>query len=215
MIALSSTRRRETGFVTTQADQRPILLASQSPRRAGLLREAGIAFETIGPKYEEPPVHGWRFSPPEYAEAVSYFKARSVAADHPERLILAADTVVALGSELFGKPADRDDAGRILSTLGGTTHCVVTGVTLLEPATGRRMIRHAVTQVTMRRMSDEEREAYLNGGDWQGKAGAYGIQDQGDAFVERTEGSFTNVVGLPVELLGEMLAEFEAVDRSA
>lgn len=192
------------------AGNRPtLLLASQSPRRAMLLREEGIPFDVVNPRYEEPQPFGRALHPAELAEALSYYKARSVAGEHPGRVILGADTVVAMGDQLFGKPADRDDAARILTSLGGTTHQVITGVTLLCPADDRRLIRHDVTRVTMRRMSDDELRAYLDSGEWEGKAGAYGIQDTADQFVEHTEGSFSNVVGLPIELLRTMLAEIE------
>jgi septum formation protein len=121
---------------------------------------------------------------------------------------LVRDGRVSLDGRLVGKPADRDQARRILSTLAGTTHQVISGVTLYQPAADRRLIEHAVTYVTMRPMSDAELEGYLDTGEWQGKAGAYAIQEHADAFVTRTEGSFTNVIGLPMELLAEMLVRF-------
>jgi septum formation protein len=186
----------------------PILLASQSPRRSALLAGAGIAFEAVCPRGDEPLTGGVVDDPARFAEQVSLHKARSVADDYPDRIILGADTVVALGNELFGKPADEPDARRILSALLGTTQQVITGVTLLHPASGRCLVRHAVTHVTMRRMTLAEFEAYITGGDWEGKAGAYGIQGEADRFIERCEGSYTNVVGLPVELVQAMLLEF-------
>lgn len=151
----------------------------------------------------------WHYSPHEFAQAASYMKVRSISDDHPDRIILGADTVVALNGKLFGKPLDRDDARRILSTLAGTTQDVITGVSVYETASGRRLIEHALTRVTMRPMSDDEIEAYLDSREWEGKAGAYGIQGKADLFVEHTEGSFTNVVGLPIELVTEMLKQFE------
>lgn len=187
----------------------PLILASQSPRRADLLREAGIAFEIVPPRYGEPEPETWRHSPAELAEATSYFKAASVAADHRDRLILGADTTVSSeDGRLFGKAADAEQARRILSSLMGTTHQVITGITLLHAAGGRRQIRHDVTHVTMRRLTDDQLDEYIRGGQWQGKAGAYGIQDENDPFVERIDGSFSNVVGLPVELLQKMLKSF-------
>jgi septum formation protein len=188
--------------------QRPLVLASQSPRRQALLAEAGIAFEAVAPKYEEPATPGRHASPAAVAESLSYFKAASLADDYPDRIILGADTVVAVGDEIFGKPENVADARRILSALLGATQQVITGVTLLHRDGQRRFTCHDVTHVTMRRMSDEEFEAYLAGGDWEGKAGAYGIQGAADRFIERCEGSYTNVVGLPVELVTRMLAKF-------
>jgi septum formation protein len=159
----------------------------------------------VSPRYDEPEMTDWPFSPAEFAESASYFKARSIADAHPDRVILAADTVVARDGRLFGKPIDRNDARRILDAITGTTHEVITGVTLHDAARGRRLIRHATTRITMRRMSPVELDAYLDSNEWQGKAGAYGIQDRADAFVERVDGSFSNVVGLPIELVSEML----------
>ena len=186
----------------------PIILASQSPRRSQLLRKAGIVFEAVTPSYEEPDPSDWPMDAVSYVESISYFKARSVASEYPNRLILAADTTVAVKGKLFGKPTDVQDARRILTSLFGTTHEVITGVTMYHPIGKRGLIRHAVTQASMRPMRDEELESYLTGGQWKGKAGAYGIQDHGDAFVTLIEGDFDNVVGLPVQLVLDMLAEF-------
>ena len=197
-------------------NEKPITLASGSPRRAMLLRDAGIAFEAVAPRFPEPDATGWAMSPAAFAEMASNYKARSVADEYPDRIILGADTVVAYKGQIHGKPTDREDARRILSSLSGTTHKVITGVTLLaghnlsamgKLSFSRRLIRHAVTRVSMRAMNAAELEAYLETGDWQGKAGAYGIQDSGDAFVTCTQGSFSNIVGLPVELVTHMLAE--------
>ena len=115
---------------------------------------------------------------------------------------------MAVGDQTFGKPADEADARRILGSLAGTTHQVITGVALCQPAAGRRLVRHAVTLCQMRPMTPRELDDYIAGRGWEGKAGAYGIQDEGDKFVTLVEGSFSNVVGLPVELVVEMLAEF-------
>lgn len=193
----------------TVSDDKPIILASQSPRRSVLLREAKIAFEAVTPKYQEPDPTSWKFAPQAYAESASEAKARSVADDYPDRVILSADTIVALGGKIIGKPADIDDARVILRKLFGTTHKVMTAVTIYQPASQRCITRHAVTTASMRPMSDEELSAYLTSGEWKNKAGAYGIQDSGDAFVTIVKGSFSNVVGLPVELVLDMLAEFD------
>lgn len=186
-----------------------LILASASPRRAQLLREHGYVFEVIPPPLEEPAQLAEQLTPIQLAEALSLFKAQSVADTLAtfDGWILAADTLAALGGEIFGKPRDLDDARRILETLSGTTHQVITGVTLLDPARHRRLIRHDVTAVTMRKLTGQQLGDYLDSGPWRGKAGAYGIQDVGDPFVEKIEGSFTNVVGLPMKLLAEMLDE--------
>jgi septum formation protein len=191
------------------ANSRPIILASHSPRRVDLLRDAGIAFEAVAPTCVEPDVASWAGSPEEFVRSAACQKASSVAERYPDRVILGADTVVALNGRIYGKPGDRDDARRILSALAGVTQDVITGVTILQPAEGRLLVECDVTRVTMRPMSDEEIEAYLDSGEWEGKAGAYGIQGTADQYVEKVEGSFSNVVGLPVERVLRMLAEFD------
>ena len=194
---------------SNQANAPPrLILASASPRRAALLRELGYDFEVVVSAHKEPETPVDPLSPAAVAEALSYYKARSVALVRPTGLILAGDTVVTYFGRLFGKPVDRADARRIIQTLAGTTHHVITGVTLLDPATSRRAIRHDVTAVTMRPMSEDEVEGYLATGAWEGKAGAYGIQDEADAFVTQVDGSFSNVVGFPLELIGAMLAKW-------
>ncbi len=189
------------------ADTR-LILASLSPRRAELMREHGYDFDIIAPPFDEPDDFGENLSPTALAQAISHFKAKSVADTFEEGLVLAGDTIAALDDRIFGKPADRQEARDILSTLTGTTHDVITGVTLLDAATGACTIRHASTAVTMKPMSDPQLEAYLDTDAWIGKAGAYGIQDHGDAFVDHIDGSFTNVVGLPMVLVAQMLAEW-------
>lgn len=184
-----------------------LVLASSSPRRTQLLREAGYRFEIIPPNYDEPAYDRATLSPPQRAEALSFFKAASVTAVVGSGLILGADTLVARDGHVFGKPHDATDARRILSHLLGVQQDVITAVTLIDTDTGERLIRHDVTRVTMRAISDAELEDYIASGDWYGKAGAYGIQDVGDDFVERIDGSFSNVVGLPLELVADMLAE--------
>lgn len=186
-----------------------LVLASASPRRAQLLRDAGYPFRIVTPPIPEPQTPRPGIAPAQEAEALSYFKARAVAGVVRRGLIIAADTVVAFENEVFGKAADEADARRILTRLMGTTHQVITGVTLADAVGGRRAIAHDVTYVTMRSASDgsgDELEAYLATGAWRGKAGAYGIQDRDDPFVRSIRGSFSNVVGLPLELLGRMLA---------
>ena len=188
--------------------QCPFILASASPRRAALLREYDYEFDIVVAPLKEPERLADATTPAELAEALSYFKARAVADGFQRGVVLGADTVAALGGTIFGKPTGVEDARRILQSLSGTRHEVITGVTLLDAESGKREIRHARTGVVMRPLSEKELNDYLATGAWQGKAGAYGIQDYGDAFVERIEGSFTNVVGLPMELLTSMLDEW-------
>ncbi len=186
----------------------PLILASASPRRAELLREAGYRFEIVDPPIEEPGDEHRHVAAGLHAESLAYFKARSVAADHSDKTILAADTIAVLDGYIIGKPVDSADARRILELLSGTTHEVITGVALLSPNGARRLLEHDVSRVRVRHLESQAIEAYLATGQWQGKAGAYGIQDHGDEFVETVEGSFTNVVGLPMELLSRMFRQY-------
>lgn len=186
-----------------------LTLVSSSPQRSMLLREGGYDFQVVPPRLHEPDEKSPALTPAQHAQALAYFKARSVADQYPDRLLLGADTVVAVGNDLYGKPADRDDAAAILRVLTSTPHHVITGIALLHPASDRRLIADAVTRVIMRPMSDVALGKYLDSGAWQGKAGAYGLQAGGDAFVESLEGSYSNVIGLPMELLARLLTRIE------
>jgi septum formation protein len=189
-----------------QTHSEALILASASPRRRALLGEAGIAFEVVEPPLAEPHDGIDRLPPAQQAEALAYYKARSVACLWPACRVLGADTVVALAGEVLHKPADADDARRMLRTLSRSRHAVITGVALLGPGP-RRRIASERTWVRMRPMSEAEIDAYVDSGEWQGKAGAYAIQETADRFVTEVDGSFTNVVGLPMELVCRLLAE--------
>ncbi len=182
-----------------------LILASASPRRAQLLTQAGYSFRIVTPPLQEPDDMGPGVPPHARAEALSYFKARSVLKLGARGIILAADTVVAHGDRVFGKPDGPDHARDILRRLAGTTHQVITGLTLIDTQSDVRVITHDRTRVTMRPMTARQLDRYIAGGSWKGKAGAYGIQDHADPFVQRIEGSFTNVVGLPMERLTALL----------
>jgi len=189
-----------------------LILASSSPRRRQLLTDAGYQFEVVAPTLAEPE-EGLKHLPPcQQAEALAYFKARAVGT-RDGAYVLAADTIVAAGGSVLGKPADAEEARRMLTDLSGTRHAVITGVALLGPD-GRRRIASDTTYVVMRKITPREIDRYVAGGEWQGKAGAYAIQETADRFVERLEGSFSNVVGLPVELVGRMIHELRTQCRS-
>jgi septum formation protein len=185
-----------------------LILASTSPRRSELLCEAGYRFVVVRPPLQEPVERHPHVNPASYAESLAFFKARSVADGYPNDTILGADTITVLDDEVFGKPDDLQDARRILCTLSGTVHSVMTGIALLQPRPDRRLLRHDISMVRVRPLSAAMIESYLETGQWQGKAGAYGIQDHGDPFVEKIEGSFSNIVGLPMELLARMFEEW-------
>ena len=183
-----------------------LILASNSARRSGLLRQAGYRFEVRPPPIEDRGVTAGA-SPEAYVEGLAYMKARAAISAHrlTRGLVLGADTIVELRGTIIGKPADEADARRILSELSGSEHHVLTGLALLEPDSGRRWLAHDVTGIRMRAMSPAEIDAYVASGEAMGKAGAYAIQETGDRYVESIDGSLTNVVGLPMELLERML----------
>lgn len=183
-----------------------LILASASPQRAALLREMGVAF-TVQPSPLCEPGPPSAVHPRAWGEAMAYFKARAIAEQHPGRWVLGADTVVWCSGCHLGKACNVDDARRMLVIQGRSPADVTTGVCLVRVGEAcERTIRTALTRVALRDDS-AERERYLATGDWADKAGAYGIQNLDDRLVDRVDGSLTNVVGLPTELLGGMLAE--------
>lgn len=192
--------------------QHELVLASGSPRRRELLREAGYDFRVVVPSMAEPPLselaESSAMTPVAVAEYLAGFKADAVAGECPEAVVLAADTIVVHGKAVVGKPADLADARRMLTELFAGESQVITGVCVRLAGEQRRECTHAVTTLMMHPMSEPEVEAYLRSGAWQGKAGGYAIQEGGDRFVKELIGSETNVVGLPLELVGDLLGRF-------
>lgn len=189
-----------------------LVLASASPRRKALMEEAGLAFEVALPHADETLPEG---APPEEAAVeIARRKVLCVADDFPEAVIIGADTiVVTAGGRVLGKPRDGDDARKMLAGLSETTHKVITGVYIMAAATGASLGRAVTTEIVFDKMSAEEIDQYVRSGEAMGKAGAYAIQETGDAFVREVRGSFTNVVGLPMEALVEMLDEVRRLPR--
>ena len=179
------------------------ILASQSPRRRELLASIGLEFEVM--PSEIPEVHQPGESPEEYVARLSRDKAAAIAAKHEDAWIIAADTTVLLGDELLEKPADGDDARRMLSTISGRTHIVYTGVTLQNAARGWHDTRVAETEVRMLPLDERDIDWYVATGEPLDKAGAYAAQGIGGIFIDSIHGSYTNVVGLPLALLFQML----------
>ena len=184
--------------------QRRLVLASASPRRQQLLREAGYDFAVFPADIDEDVYPN--LMPIELARHLSFEKAKAVAGRFAQDVVLAADTVVAFGDRPMSKPDDVEDARRMLTLLSGTTHIVITGVTVMQKDSEVRQTRVAMSAVRMRNMTKLEIDGYIASGQWEGKAGGYGIQDN-DPFVTRISGSHTNIVGLPMELVEKMLAE--------
>ena len=182
----------------------PIILASASPRRSELLRQVGVEFRVMSG--DVPEVHDNQLTAREASQVNAYRKARAVAKKFPDALVLGADTLVFTASELFGKPASLEDAYEMLERLQGKTHQVVTSICLLNLRNHRQKIFAEVTEVTFRPMDAVKIRRYLTRVNPLDKAGAYAIQEETDLILENISGSYTNVVGLPVEKLREQLA---------
>jgi len=178
-----------------------LILASQSPQRRSILEQLGVAFEVVVPDVEE-----LSDGPPhELAIENACRKAAAVAERRPGETVLGVDTIVALGTRLFGKPADRQEARTCLRALAGRTHGVISGVCLIEP--DRRRMAAASTAVRFRAFADAELEWYLDSEEWRGRAGGYAIQGRGAALVSGIEGDYLNVVGLPVPTLLDLIPD--------
>ena len=179
----------------------PLVLASTSPQRSAILSQLRIPFEAVAPAYEE-------HDPPD-ADPVALVrdhargKARSVHA--ADRVTLGVDTTVHLGARIHAKPHDGDDARAMLRELAGCTHTVLSALCLVTPE--RELVEHAETLVTFRELDDATIERYVSSGEWEGRAGGYAIQGLGGRLVERIDGDYLNVVGLPGALLVRLLEE--------
>ena len=180
-----------------------LILASGSPRRYELMTAAGYAFEVIPSDAEE--IHDSSLTPPELTETNARIKATPVAVEHPEAVVLGADTLVFLDGEPLGKPTDMAEAEAMLARLVGKTHQVCTGVALLQSDAAHTF--HVITEVTFKPLSPEEIRAYLALINPLDKAGAYAAQEHGEKIISTTAGSFTNVIGLPMDDVKTALAE--------
>jgi len=181
----------------------PLLLASTSPQRRAILEQLGLPFDVVAPRYEEhdPPDADPVALVREHAQG----KARSVAREAGDRPVLGVDTTVVCGGRVYGKADGPEAAAEMLDALSGATHQVVSGLCLLTPAWEE--LHHEVTAVTFRPLTARDIGAYVTSGEWQNRAGAYAIQGLGAALVERIEGDYLNVVGLPAALLIRLLAD--------
>jgi nucleoside triphosphate pyrophosphatase len=181
----------------------PLLLASTSPQRRAILTQLGVPFDVVGPRYVE-------HDPPD-ADATTLVrdhargKAESVADEADGRPVLGVDTTVAVDGRIYGKPADAGEAEQMLEALSGATHAVVSGLCLIAPAW--EVVETATTLVTFRALTPRDLGLYVASREWEGRAGGYAIQGLGAALVERVEGDYLNVVGLPGALLVRLLAE--------
>ena len=186
-----------------------IILASASPRREALLGRVIDDFKVIPSNAAEQAPDGRH--PAELAMANALAKALDVASNHPHALVIGADTVVVLDGTIMGKPRDRDHAIEMLSALSGTVHAVITGVALVHAEEKLQLTGHELTEVTFKRLSEVQIARYVDEKMPLDKAGAYGIQELGEGFVESVDGDYENVVGLPLELVSKRMNNIKQI----
>jgi septum formation protein len=183
----------------------PLILASASPRRRQLLAEAGYEFAVIHPEIDESSYSTEQIDACKFAEQLALAKAKSVAQKYPDNLVIGADTIVDCKGEIIGKPADAKDARRIIQNLFSDPHKVITGVAICKFRDGIEIVTCDSTMVYPKQLTQEQISEHIKSGRWTDKSGAYAIKENGDEFIERIEGSLTNVMGLPMELLEKLL----------
>ena len=183
-----------------------IILASASPRRRELLALTGLKFSVDPGDYQED--MSTPLDPHRLGRFLSLEKARSVATRHRDALIIAADTFIVFRGGLLGKPHTDREAKRMLLMLSGKRHSVITGFTILDTASGKRLSRSVETRVFFRNLTEKEIDAYVRSGEPLDKAGAYAIQGLGSVVVRKIEGDYFNVIGLPLNALAESLKKF-------
>ena len=183
-----------------------IILASTSPRRKALLKQIGIKF-TVDTRVQEDIEPGGQ-EPHRLAIEIALRKARSVASEHPDAIIIAADTFGVIDGHTFGKQHSKREARAMLASLSGKAHTVITGFAVLDTLTGKTVSRSVKTTVYMKQLTKSEIEAYVRTGEPLDKAGAYAIQGLGAILVEKIEGDYFNIMGLPLCALSEVLKEF-------
>ena len=183
-----------------------IILASASPRRKELLEIIGLRFEVEPSDYAEDMRSGLR--PDELARAISLGKAKAVATRHKNAIVIAADTFIVFRGKIMGKPGTEAEARKMLKSLRGKPHSVITGFTILDTDNDKVFTKSVETVVYIKNLASEEIEAYVKSGEPLDKAGAYAIQGSGSVIVERIEGDYFNVIGLPLCALAEGLKEF-------
>ena len=194
-------------------EDRPLILASSSPRRRLLLEAAGYAFSVVPPADSAECGICSRETPPEMVARLATQKAADVAKRTERGMVLGADTVAECMGQILGKPVDREHAAEMLRLLRGRPHSVYSGVCLWLRPENRMVVDAVRTRLHMRPISDEQLESYLDSEKWEGKAGAFGYQD-GNDWLQVTEGSESNIVGLPIERLGELVADFSVISQN-
>jgi septum formation protein len=184
-----------------------IILASASSRRKELLEKAGFTFDIICSDIDESDFPAEGIEPAEYARQLALAKAGAVAVDYPDAVVIGADTIADFDGQIIGKPQNKKQAEQITRKLFSKSHKVITAVAIVRLSNNLQIVESDTTVVYPRKMTEQQITRHIKGGTWRGKAGAYAIQETGDEFVERIEGSLTNVMGLPMELLEKMLSQ--------
>ena len=192
--------------IMTKSPQRRIILASSSPRRKELLRLLGLNFEVDPGNYEER--MDLNVPPRTLARFLSRKKADAVAAKYRDAIVIAADTFILFRGRLMGKPHTEQEASRMLEALNGKTHSVITGFTVIDTTTGKRVSKSVETKVSFKRLAAAEIESYVKTGEPLDKAGAYAIQGLGSVIVRKIDGDYFNVIGLPLSSFADALKKF-------
>ena len=192
-----------------EKDASTLILASASPRRRQLMSQAGYKFTVVPPQIDESACETNEIAPAEYAKKLALAKAKSVAQKHPDSFIIGADTIVDFQGRIIGKAADAEEAEQITRQLFSEPHKVITGVAIVRLSDGTEIVESDSTTVYPKKMTSWQIADDIKGGSWRDKAGAYAIQETGDEFVEKIEGSLTNVMGLPMELLESLLGRLK------
>ena len=187
-------------------EKRKIILASASPRRKEILGKTGLKFSVDAGDYEED--MDLALKPRQLARFLSSEKAKAVAVKYPSALVIAADTFIVFQGSLLGKPHTREEARRMLTLLNGRQHSVLTGFTVIDTRTGKKLSRSVETKVFFKKMTVQEIESYVKTGEPLDKAGAYAIQGFGAVLVKKIEGDYFNVMGLPLRSLTGVLRKF-------
>ena len=185
---------------------RTIILASASPRRKELLERIGLKFEVEPSNYEEE-MHS-ELEPHELAQKISLEKAKVVASKHKNAIVIAADTFIVFGGKILGKPHTENEARKMLKTINGKPHSVITGFSIIDTAKNKTLSKSVETKIYIRKLTTAEIDAYVKSKEPLDKAGAYAIQGLGAVIVERIDGDYFNVMGLPLSALMEALKEF-------
>ncbi len=190
-----------------------LILASGSPRRKEILKKFNFKFRVIRPKINEGLyLKRMKGRAPEFiASVLAHEKAEKAAEKIKKGVILGSDTIVARAGEIMGKPRSKKDAFRILSALSKSVHYVITGIALIDAETGKSAVSYDATKIFFKRMSPRQIENYINNNSVMDKAGSYAIQEGADPFVRKYEGSYYNIVGLPIEKLKKLLEVFEKI----